>query len=254
MELFTVDGLPLIKAGDDIAELICERAVLEDMDVVAIASTIVARAEGAVVCQADLVPGEHAKKIAAASGKDAALIQAVLNNSAEVLMEDPILLVENLNGHVSIHAGIDDSNVEEGYLARLPDDPDASARGIASKIKELTGRKVSVILTDTNGRAFKKGQTGVAVGLSGLEVILDWRGKRDLFGRELKIAEEAVADELASAANLLMGEGGDGQPVVIIRGLDLYTDRQCSVKQMYRNRDEDVIRKGLVCLKQSGER
>jgi coenzyme F420-0:L-glutamate ligase/coenzyme F420-1:gamma-L-glutamate ligase len=169
-------------------------------------------------------------------------------------MEEPILLVENLNGHISIHAGIDDSNVEDGYFARLPDDPDASARGIASKITELTGRKVSVILTDTNGRAFKKGQTGVAVGLSGLDVILDWRGQRDLFARELKIAEEAVCDELASAANLLMGEGGDGCPVVVIRGLDLYTDEHCSVKQMYRSSDEDVIRKGLVCLKQSGKR
>lgn len=251
MELFTVDDLPLIQKGDDLAAMICERTELEDHDAVVIASTIVAKAEGAMVLKSDVVPSERAINIAKRLGKDPLLVQVVLDRSVEELVEYPLLLVENLNGHVGINAGIDDSNVEDDYFLELPKDPDASAKGIGKRIADLCGRDVSVIITDTNGRAFKIGQTGVAVGVYRIHPIRNWRGEKDLFGKELEITEEAVADEIASAANLLMGEAAGGNPVVVVRGYDHHTTDDITVKEMYRPDNEDIIRKGLRCLRQS---
>ncbi|KGK99130.1 F420-0--gamma-glutamyl ligase [Methanococcoides methylutens] len=253
MELFAIDGLPLIKKGDDLAAMICERAELEDHDSVVIASTIVAKAEGAMVQKSDVVPSQRAINIAKRLGKDPVLVQLVLDRSSDVIIEFPLLLVENLNGHVSINAGIDDSNVDTDYLLELPHDPDASAKGIGKRIADLCGRDVSVIITDTNGRAFKIGQTGVAVGVYHMHPIRNWQGEKDLFGKELEITEEAVADELAGAANLLMGEAAGGIPVVIVRGFEYHTKDDVSVKEMYRPDNEDIIRKGLRCLRQSSD-
>ncbi|MGM0771909.1 MAG: coenzyme F420-0:L-glutamate ligase, partial [Halobacteriota archaeon] len=165
MELFTVDDLPLIQKGDNLAAMICERTELEDHDCVVVASTIVAKAEGAMVLKSDVKPSERAISIADRLGKDPSLVQLVLDRSVEVLVDYPLLLVENLNGHVSINAGIDDSNVEDDYFLELPPDPDTSAKAISQDIAEVSGRDVIVIITDTNGRAFKRGQTGVAVGV-----------------------------------------------------------------------------------------
>ncbi|WP_048204495.1 coenzyme F420-0:L-glutamate ligase [Methanococcoides methylutens] len=253
MELFTVEDLPLIQKGDDIAAMICERTELEDHDCVVIASTIVAKAEGAMVLKSAVVPSERAMNIAKRLGKEPALVQAVLDRSANVIVEFPLLLVENLNGHVSINAGIDDSNVEDNYFLELPHDPDASAKAIGEEIANICGRDVSVIITDTNGRAFKIGQTGVAVGAYHMHPIRNWRGEKDLFGKELEITEEAVADEVSSAANLLMGEAAGGYPVVIVRGYEHHTTDDVSVKEMYRPENEDIIRKGLRCLRQSSD-
>ncbi len=251
MELFTVDDLPFIKEGDDIAAMICERTQLDSRDVIVIASTIVAKAEAAMILKDTITPSEHAVAMAKKCGTDPALVQVVLDNSVEQLVEFPVLLVENLNGHVSINAGIDDSNVEDEYFLEMPHDPDGSAKAIGMRINELCGKDVSVIITDTNGRAFKIGQTGVAVGVYGVHPIKNWRGEKDLFGKVLEITEEAVADEVASAANLLMGEAAEGTPVVIVRGLDLYSSDDVSVKEMYRREGEDIIRKGLKCLRHS---
>lgn len=250
MELFTVDDLPLIQKGDNLAAMICERTELEDHDCVVVASTIVAKAEGAMVLKSDVKPSERAISIADRLGKDPSLVQLVLDRSVEVLVDYPLLLVENLNGHVSINAGIDDSNVEDDYFLELPPDPDTSAKAISQDIAEVSGRDVIVIITDTNGRAFKRGQTGVAVGVYRMHPIMNWCGEKDLFGKELEITEEAVADEIASAANLLMGEAAGGYPVVIVRGYKIHTKDDVSVKEMYRPENEDVIRKGLRCLRQ----
>lgn len=251
MELFTVDDLPLIKEGDNIAAMICERTQLESHDVVVIASTIVAKSEAATVLKGAIIPSERAVAMAKKCGTDPALVQVVLDNSVEQIVEFPVLLVENLNGHVSINAGIDDSNVGDKYFLEMPHDPDGSAKAIGMHVAELCGKDVSVIITDTNGRSFKIGQTGVAVGVYGVHPIKNWRGEKDLFGKVLEITEEAVADEVASAANLLMGEAAGGTPVVIVRGLDLYSSDDVSVKEMYRREGEDIIRKGLKCLRHS---
>ncbi len=249
IEAFTVENVPLIKKGDDIASIICRNAEIMDNDIIIIASTIVAKAEGMMFRLEDIEAGDEADRIARKQQTDPRFVQAVLDRSREVLLEFPIFLVETNNGHVCIKAGIDGSNVDKGFLADLPADPDASAANIGERIESITNRKISVIMTDTNGRAFKIGQTGVAVGLYRIHPIKDWKGEKDLFGNILQITEESVADEIAGTANLLMGEGDGGHPVVIVRGLKMRSDDTASVKEMYRNSTEDVIRKGLCGLK-----
>lgn len=249
MEAFTVENIPLIRAGDDIAAIICENAELMDNDIIIVASTIVAKAEGRMFRLEDIVPGDEAKRIAQEQQIDPRFVQAVLDRSRDVLIEWPIFLVETKNGHVCIKAGIDASNVDSGYLADLPENPDASAATIGKRIERIIGRKISVIITDTNGRAFKIGQTGVAVGLYHIHPIRNWKGKKDLFGNILQITEESVADEIAGAANLLMGEGDGGYPVVVLRGLEMRSEDPTSVKEMYRESGQDIIRKGLNSLK-----
>ncbi|MBW6470417.1 MAG: coenzyme F420-0:L-glutamate ligase, partial [Methanosarcinaceae archaeon] len=230
------------------AALICEDTEIQDNDIVVIASTIVSKSEGRTFVLDGIVPTQRALEIARKNGEDPRFIQAVLDKSKECLVESPILLVETLNGHVCIKAGIDNSNVEKGFLLELPKDPDASAKKIVEGIRKLTSKRVSVIITDTNGRAFKIGQTGVAIGLSNIAPIKDWCGEKDLFDRVLEVTKEGVADEIAGTANLLMGEGNGGNPVVIIRGLEMYVDYGVTIKETYRPDDEDVIRKGLRCL------
>ncbi|WP_292467089.1 coenzyme F420-0:L-glutamate ligase [Methanolobus sp.] len=247
MQAFTVENIPLIKERDNIASIICERTSIEDNDIIVIASTIVSKAEGRMFRLEDITAGEDAKRIADKHGIDARFVQAVLDRSHEVLVEFPILLVETDNGHVCIKAGIDESNVDKGYMADLPTDPDQSAKNIGEGIEHQTGKKVSIIVTDTNGRSFKIGQTGIAIGVYKIHPIKNWKGQKDLFGNILEITEEAIADEIAGAANLLMGEGDGGYPVVILRGLE-FRSEEGSIREMYRSKREDIIKKGLRCL------
>ncbi|WP_342306116.1 coenzyme F420-0:L-glutamate ligase [Methanolobus sp. ZRKC5] len=247
MHAFTVENIPMIKRGDDIASIICERTSIEDNDVIIIASTIVAKAEGRQFRLENITAGEAAKGIANKHDIDPRFVQAVLDRSHEILVDYPIFLVETDNGHVCIKAGIDESNVENGYMLDLPQNSDQSAKDIGEGIESKAEKKVSVIITDTNGRAFKIGQTGIAVGVYKIHPIKNWKGQKDLFGNTLEVTEEAIADEIAGAANLLMGEGDGGYPVVILRGLELRSE-DGSIKEMYRSDREDIIKKGLRCL------
>lgn len=245
-----VENMPLIGKGDDIADLLCKNAPdIADKDIIVIASTIVSKSQGLVFKEDEIFPGEEARRIAALNGKDPRLVQAVLEESMEVFTETPFMLVRNKNGHVCINAGIDSSNVGSGLLLALPKNPDRFAAAIGKAIEKKTGKKISVIITDTNGRAFKEGQTNVAVGVYNIRPIRRWIGEADLYGKVLEISEEAVVDEIAGAANLLMGEGGGGIPAVIVRGLDLYTDAPVSITEMYRSQEKDLVLQGLSELK-----
>lgn len=248
-EAFAVENIPLIKKGDDIAQIICERTDILDGDIIVIASTIVGKAEGRTFSLEGIVPGAEAVEFSKHTRFTPEFIQAVLERSNECLISSPVLLVEMKHGHICINAGIDESNVEGEMLLELPANPDASAEYIGKGIESSTGKQISVIITDTNGRAFKLGQTGVSVGVYRIHPLKDWRGQKDLFGKELKITEEAVADEIAGAANLLMGEGNGGYPVIIIRGLELRSQEHASVKEMYRSDEEDLIKKSLKYLR-----
>jgi coenzyme F420-0:L-glutamate ligase / coenzyme F420-1:gamma-L-glutamate ligase len=247
-EAIAVENIPLIHAGDNLPSIICENIELQDMDIVIVASTVVAKAEGEIFRLEDIPPGKTALEIAARNGRDARFIQAVVSRSREVLVEKPFMLVTTLAGHTCVNAGVDESNIEEGFLLYPPENPDASASRIGQEIEKLSGRKISVIVTDTNGRAFKIGQTGVAIGIYRIKPVKRWIGEKDLFGKVLEITEEAIADELAGAANLLMGEGAGGIPVVVIRGLDHYCKENTSIKEIYRPEEQDIIKKGLRCL------
>ena len=247
-EAIAVENIPLIHAGDNLSSIICENIELQDRDIVIVASTIVAKAEGEIFRLEDITPGKTALEIAVRNGKDARFIQAVLSRSREVLVEKPFMLVTTLAGHTCVNAGVDESNIEDGFLIYPPENPDASASRLGEELEKLSGKKLSVIVTDTNGRAFKIGQTGVAIGIYKIKPVKRWIGEKDLFGKVLEITEEAVADELAGAANLLMGEGAGGIPVVVIRGLDHYCKENTSIKEIYRPEEQDIIKKGLRCL------
>lgn len=247
-EAIAVENIPLIHAGDNLPSIICENIGLQDRDIVIAASTVVAKAEGEIFRLEDITPGKISLEIAARAGKDARFIEAVLSRSREVLVEKPFMLVTTLSGHTCVNAGIDESNIENGFLLYPPENPDASASRLGQKLEKLSGKKLSVIVTDTNGRAFKIGQTGAAIGIYKIKPVKRWIGEKDLFGKDLEITEEAIADELAGAANLLMGEGADGIPVVVIRGLDYYCDKETYIKEMYRPEEQDIIKKGLRCL------
>lgn len=252
-EAIAVENIPLIHTGDNLPLIICKNLELQDRDIVIVASTVVAKAEGEIFRLEDITPGKTALEMASRNGKDARFIQAVLSRSREVLVEKPFMLVTTLAGHTCVNAGVDESNIEDGFLLYPPVNPDASASRLGQKLEKLSGKKLSVIVTDTNGRAFKLGQTGAAIGIYKITPIKHWIGEKDLFGKVLEVTEEAVADELAGAANLLMGEGAGGTPVVVIRGFDYYCEEGTFIKEMYRPEEMDVIKKGLRCLQKKVE-
>jgi coenzyme F420-0:L-glutamate ligase/coenzyme F420-1:gamma-L-glutamate ligase len=247
-EAIAVENIPLIHSGDNLPSIIYENIEFQDRDIVIVASTVVAKAEGEIFRLEDITPGKVALEIATRSGKDARFIQSVLSRSREVLVEKPFMLVTTLAGHTCVNAGVDESNIEDGFLLYPPKNPDASAARLGEELEKLSGKKLSVIVTDTNGRAFKIGQTGAAIGIYKIKPVKHWIGEKDLFGKVLEITEEAIADELAGTANLLMGEGAGGTPVVVIRGLDYYYNENTSIREMYRSEEQDIIKKGLRCL------
>jgi coenzyme F420-0:L-glutamate ligase/coenzyme F420-1:gamma-L-glutamate ligase len=241
---FTVDNVPMIQKGDDLAKIVFERASLEDGDIVVFASTIVSKAEGNRHLLNDIVPSRKAIEIAELNNEDAKFIQFVLDNSTRVLMKHP-LLVQTKWGNVCINAGIDRSNTESGYILLLPENSDRSALKLRDRLKELSGKKVAVIITDTNGRSFRNGQIGVAVGCAGIAGLRDRRGDKDLFGHELKITIQAITDEVAACANMIMGEADEGTPIAIIRGYK-YLEDDNGIRPSFRTDDEDIVKKALL--------
>lgn len=235
--------LPLIKPGDDLAKLIAEAFELEDGDIVAICSTVVSKAEGRFADLKQYKPTDEARKIAERLDIEPEFAQAVLDESEEILIDFPFLLVKAKFGNICVNAGIDRSNVESGKILLPPLDPDGSARRIRKKLEKLTGKRVGVIITDTNGRCFRRGVVGFAIGISGVEAMRNWVGELDLFGNRLEMTIECVADEIAAFANLMMGEGNWGIPVVVFRGLDLLGNG--SMDEIYRSEEEDLIRRSL---------
>ncbi len=243
---FAVQGIPLIKPGDDLARLLIEKTEIKEHDTIVVSSTIVSKSENRIVPLNKLKVTERAKKIAKLNAIDPRFVQAVLDESDEIFLEHPFLLTLKKGSSICVNAGIDHSNVEGSEnILLLPKDPDESARKIKDSIFALTGKKVSVIITDTNGRAFRIGQTGAAIGIAGIKATRDWRGTKDLFGKVLEVKNEGIVDEIAGFANILMGEGDGGTPAVIIRGLGLY-DESYGIKELYRPEKEDVIRRALV--------
>ena len=231
--------LPEIGDGDDIARMIVDSIEIQDGDVIAICSTVISKVEGRLRKIDEIEPAEEAIELAEKLDKPPEFIQAVLDESSEIFFTSPFILTRAKCGNICVNAGIDNSNVREGYLLLLPEDPDGSAERVRRRIEKLTGKKVGVVITDTNGRPFRKGVVGFAIGSSGIQVLKDWRGEKDLYGRELEVTVECVADEIAAFANLLMGEAGGGTPVVVIRGLQVLGEG--SISDVYRSEEEDVI-------------
>jgi coenzyme F420-0:L-glutamate ligase/coenzyme F420-1:gamma-L-glutamate ligase len=220
LSIESVDGLPEVRPGDDLAGLIvAARPRLRDDEIVVIAHKVVSKAEGRVRRLADVEPGSEARELAAELGKDPRQVQVVLDESREVLRAARgVLICVTHHGFVCANAGVDRSNVPgDDTVVLLPQDPDASARRLRGRIRELTGAVPAVLITDSFGRAWRHGQCDVALGCAGLAPLDDWRGRRDAAGRELSATWIAVADELAAAADLARAKDS-AQPVAVIRG------------------------------------
>jgi coenzyme F420-0:L-glutamate ligase/coenzyme F420-1:gamma-L-glutamate ligase len=214
-----VEGLPEIREGDDLAALIAERATLEDGDVLVVAQKVVSKAEGRVVRLAEVEPTEEAMRIAA--GGDPRQIEVILREAVRIVrVRPPLVIAETRHGFVCASAGVDASNAPEpDSVVLLPEDPDASAALLRDRLRELAGTEVGVIVSDSFGRAWRQGTTDVAIGAAGIQPLLDLKGLRDPNGYELHATVIAVADELAGAAELVMGKTA-GVPAVVIRGVD----------------------------------
>jgi coenzyme F420-0:L-glutamate ligase/coenzyme F420-1:gamma-L-glutamate ligase len=224
IQLIPVQGLPEIREGDDLGELIVARADLEEGDIVVVAQKAVSKAEGRVIRIDSLQPSEKARELAG-DERDPREVEAVLREAKQIIRErGPLVIAQTRHGFICASAGVDHSNAPEpGMLVLLPVDPDASARRIRDHLRAAAGVDVGVVVTDSFGRPFRQGTTDVAIGVAGIPSIIDLRGTKDRIGYELRSSRVAIADEIAAAADLARGKA-DGVPVVVVRGLRLAGD------------------------------
>jgi coenzyme F420-0:L-glutamate ligase/coenzyme F420-1:gamma-L-glutamate ligase len=253
VRILGLKGFPLVKPGDDIAGLVLERARhlrirIADGDVLVIGHKIVSKSEGRITRLSGVKPSVRAVKIARKCSKDPRLVQLILNESRRVIKVNPgILLVETRHGIVCLNAGIDKSNVEgSDTYSLLPRNPKLSAANIAKRILKQTGKRVHVIVTDTYSRPFRAGQSEFAIGASGLDLFVDYRGLKDLFGNTLKFKFVSIADELACAAEVVMGQGAEGIPAAIIKGTNrIRMNRRGARPRLTMHRGRDLFRGAL---------
>lgn len=249
MTLLPLPGLGIISKGDNVGTRICAacrdtKFSLLKGDILVVAQTIVSRAEGRLVDLSSIKPSIRARKLAKVMNKEPEHVEAILQASKRIIRaEQGHLIVETPHGFVCANAGVDRSNVPGGNcVSLLPEDSDASARRIRETIRRTLGVEVAVIVSDSFGRPFRNGAVNVALGVSGLAPIKSYIGKTDLFGYELRVKQMAVADELASAAELLMGEANEGIAVVVVRGY-LYAPAEDSAQLLVRDPKLDIFRR-----------
>jgi coenzyme F420-0:L-glutamate ligase/coenzyme F420-1:gamma-L-glutamate ligase len=226
VSIIGLSKIGFVEPRDQISKLIVDAAEVEetelaDSDVVVVSHKIVSKAEGRLVDISTIKPSKRAKSVAKKTKKDPRVIEVILRDSKELIKANrEALVVRRKDGFVCLNAGVDKSNVNgDTTYARLPENPDKSATKIRNEIEELTGKKVAVIIADTYSRPNRVGQVEFAIGISGLEPIIDYRGHKDLFGYQLHYKYVGFADEIAAAAELVMGQGVERTPVAIIRGL-----------------------------------
>lgn len=252
IELIGLEGIPIVDESSDISQIIKDAILkqgcgLKHGDIILIAETLISKAENNFIKLDDLTPSEEAIELAEKSKKDPKLVQAILDESAEVVRVGPkFIITETKHGFVCANAGIDESNVGEGLATPMPADADKSAFNIREFLEKEFDEEIAVIITDTQGRAFRFGAIGTAIGCSGITPL--WRrvGEKDLYGRELETTEIATADELSSAASLIMGQADEGLPVVLIRGFssfDAIRDVNSNIKPLLMTKEFDVFRK-----------
>jgi coenzyme F420-0:L-glutamate ligase / coenzyme F420-1:gamma-L-glutamate ligase len=241
IELHPVIGLPEVTPGDDLAGLLAERADLADGDILVVAQKVVSKAEGRLRDMREITPGIQALEIAQRNGSDPRQVQAVIDESVRLVRTERVIIAETRHGFICANAGVDHSNVPGGeILCLLPVDPDASAARLRERLRELTGRTVAVIISDTFGRAWRIGIQNVALGVAGMPAVVDYRGRDDDFGRTMVGTVVAIADELAGAAELAMGKT-DRVPAVVIRGYRVEGDPGTG-RQLIRPPEEDMFR------------
>lgn len=248
IEIFPVNGLPLIKEGDNIAQLVVQalrKAAFEFMegDVLVLAHSVVSKAEGRCVRLSEVVPSDFAVRVAQLTGKDPRHVEVILRNSKKIVkIGHGVIVCETMHGLVCANAGVDASNSGGAeFVITLPEDPDESARRIREEIEKLTNKDVAVIISDSFGRPFRKGSVNVAIGCSGINPLHDIRGEKDLYGRVLRSKIICIADQIASAAGLVMGEADEGIPAAVVRGYR-YDRSNVPASAIIRDENEDLFR------------
>lgn len=249
--LTAIPGVPLVQPGDDVAGILIAalRAaglLLRARDVVVVAQKIVSKAEGRYRRLAEVVPGRRAAELAGEVRKDPRHVQAILDESAEIVRHrEGVLVTGHRLGFVMANAGIDQSNIEQPdgdeRILLLPEDPDASCAQLKERLDEAFGTEVGVVVNDSFGRPWRNGVVGVALGAAGLPSLVDLVGRPDLFGRPLRVTQVALADEIAAAASLVMGQADEGRPAVLVRGLS-WSEPDLPATALVRPRDKDLFR------------
>jgi len=251
VEIVALPGIPMVQRGDDLATLV-EAGVaeaglrLQANDVIVIAQKIVSKSEGREVDLDTVAPSERAKELAAETQKDPRLVELILSESVRVVRARPnLIIVEHRLGFVHANAGVDQSNVgpQDGRQRALllPRDPDGSAEALRARLSSTAGVPLAVIINDSFGRAWRRGTVGVAIGAAGLPALMDLRGNPDLFGRVLQVSITGFADEIAAAASLVMGQGNESQPIVLMRGL-AWSAATNPAAELLRPQAEDLFR------------
>lgn len=249
LTLTALPGIPLINQGDDLGALVLgalarANLTLENGDVLAVTSKIVAKAEGRRVDLSSVIPSEEAQSLASETGKDPRLVEVILGESRQVLRRRPgLIIVEHRLGFVCANAGVDHSNVSGNgeCVLLLPEDPDSSASVLRNQLETASGTKIGVLIIDSHGRAWRMGTVGVAVGVAGFPVLVDMRGAVDLHGDPLSVTVIGLADEIAAAASAVMGQAAEGFPVVHARGLP-YPLRDGTLRELLRPEEQDLFR------------
>jgi coenzyme F420-0:L-glutamate ligase/coenzyme F420-1:gamma-L-glutamate ligase len=250
VRIIPIRGIPVpVKPGDDVAALICEAAEkqgtpLQDGDVLVVSQKAVSKASGLVFRLSEVKASPEALRLSKILNKPPELVEVILRETRRVVrLSGKHLICETRHGFVCANAGVDVSNVDGGMSAvTLPSDPDKEASRIRERVKRLRGVDVAVIISDTHGRPFRRGQVNVAIGVSGIKPIRDRRGEKDLFGYVLKSKFIAIADEVASAAELVMGQASEGVPAAIVRGLEYERSEASSIRELIMPPEEDLFR------------
>jgi coenzyme F420-0:L-glutamate ligase/coenzyme F420-1:gamma-L-glutamate ligase len=253
LNLTPLVNIPLIRQGDNLADILLNSLAqtsltLQDNDILVLAQKIVSKTEGRMVNLAAVTPSQRALDLAAQTEKDPRLIELILQESNEVMrVRKGVIVVEHKLGFVCANAGIDHSNVHgegntnEEYVLLLPQNPDHSAKVLRDELKQKTGKRIGVMIIDSHGRAWRNGTVGICIGLSGIPALVDERGWQDLFGYTLKATIVGVADELAAAASLVMGQASEGTPAVHVRGFP-YPLSEGSLTELIRPKQQDMFR------------
>ena len=251
IKIHSLPGIPLIKKGDDLCQLILDaiaakKLMLKDGSILVIAQKVVSKAEDRLVNLKAIKPTALAIEYSVKTDKDPRLVELILRESKSVIRHRKgVLVVENHQGLIMANAGIDHSNVEQDsendWVLMLPKNPDKSAASLHNEFLRKTGYKIGVIINDSIGRAWRNGTIGTAIGVAGLSSIVDLRGRTDLFGNQLRVSEEATADELASAASLIQGQADEGLPVVLIEGYPT-SSQHIPASELIRSEKQDLFR------------
>lgn len=247
--LYPLTGIPLVEPGEDLARILGDALVAnaidpQDSDILVVAQKVVSKSQDRYVHLADVNPGERALELARTTGKDPRLVEVILSQADEVLRcRDGLLVVVHKRGFVVANAAVDQSNIAQGddRVLLLPDDPDASAKDLMVALRQRFGASLCVIINDSFGRAWRNGIIGTAIGAAGVPALIDLVGQEDLFKRALRVSEHAFADEVASAASLVMGQADEAIPAVLVRGLT-WAAPEAPAAALVRAKDRDLFR------------